>query len=83
MKHMFTLSCEDRTIVTGDLTVRTAAIEGDATDSADIIAGDVPFPYCDCVDSFYFDFHRLLSRLTHLGSRFCFGDRREIPNFRG
>jgi hypothetical protein len=57
VKDVFTLSSEDRTVVAGDLTVWTAAIEGDATDSADVIAWDVPFPYCHGVDSFDFDFH--------------------------
>ena len=61
MKNVFTLSSENRTIVARNLTVRTAAIEGDAADSAHVIVRDVPFPYCNCVDSFDFDFHYSLT----------------------
>ena len=57
VKNVLTLSCKDRTVVPWNLTVRTTAIEGNTTDSADIVVRDVPFPYCDGVDSFDFDFH--------------------------
>jgi len=64
VKDVFTLSGEDGTVVAGDVTVGTAAVKGDATDSADVVVGDIPFPDCHCVDAFDFDLHRLTSMMT-------------------
>ena len=58
VKDVFTLSGEDGTVVAGDVTVGTAPVKGDTTDSADVIVGDIPFPDCHCVDAFHFDLHR-------------------------
>ena len=58
MKDVFTLSGENGTVVAGDVTVGTAAVKGDTTDSADVVIGDIPFPDCHCVDAFHFDLHR-------------------------
>lgn len=58
MKNMITLASENRTVVSRDMTVWTTSVEWDTTDSADIIVWDIPFPYGNCVDSFYLDFHQ-------------------------
>ena len=63
MKDVFTLSGEDGTVVTGDVTVGTTAIKWYAADSADIVVGDIPFPHCHCIDAFDFDLHPLVQLL--------------------
>src|SRR5271170_392335 len=57
VKDVFTLSGEDGTVVAGDVTVGTAAVKGDTTDSADVVVWDIPFPDGHGVDAFDFDFH--------------------------
>jgi hypothetical protein len=57
VKDVFTFSCENRTVVAGDLTVWTASVKRNSTDSADIFIWDIPFPYRHGVDSFNFDLH--------------------------
>jgi len=61
---MITLASENRTIVSRDMTVWTTSVEWDTTDSADIIVGNIPFPYGNCVDSFYLDFHQQTRGIT-------------------
>ena len=57
VKDVFALSGEDGTVVAWDVTVWTTSVKGDTTDSANIIVWDIPFPYCNCVDTFDFDLH--------------------------
>jgi hypothetical protein len=75
VKNVFTLSCKNRTVVARDLTVWATAIKGNPTDSTDIIIRDIPFPYCDGVDSLDFDFHGQLSRLILTVMVGCRGSR--------
>lgn len=57
VKDVFTLASEDGTIVPWDVTVRTASVKGDTTDSAYIVVRDIPFPYRHCVHSLDLDLH--------------------------
>jgi hypothetical protein len=57
VKDVFALPCEDGTVITRDVTVGTTSVERDATDSAYIVVGDIPFPYSNCVKSFDLDLH--------------------------
>jgi hypothetical protein len=58
VKDVFTLSSEDRTVVAGDVAIRTTAIEVHSANAADVVAGDIPFPYCHRVHAFDLDLHR-------------------------
>lgn len=57
MKDMFTLSCEYRTIVSRDMTVRTASVKRDSADSTDIVIWYIPFPHRHRIHAFDFDLH--------------------------
>jgi hypothetical protein len=69
MKDMFTLAGENWTVVAWDMTVWTTSIKRNTADSTNIIVGNIPFPYCDRVDSFDLYLHNLALKALCARSR--------------